>query len=135
MKIIDFDAKGNVVRFYLGDDDCNDYHGDDWDDIPYECNAGEVYDEYIKGHVDISFPWEYAILEPCHGEFGSSGFSKEDMRTRQVPCLIAVPKEVYGDSWVLDDFKRWVGADKTIKFYFGDKMEPREELVLFDRES
>ena len=31
MKIIDFDEKGNVVRFYLGDDNCEDYWGDDWD--------------------------------------------------------------------------------------------------------
>ena len=47
MKIIDFDKKGNVVRFYLGKDDLNDYWGDDWNDVPYEHNAGTVYDEFI----------------------------------------------------------------------------------------
>ena len=29
MKIGDFDRKGNVIRFYLVKDDCNDYWGDD----------------------------------------------------------------------------------------------------------
>ena len=48
MKIIDFDKKGNVVRFYLGEDVCNDYWGDDWNDAPYEHNAGTVYNRYVK---------------------------------------------------------------------------------------
>ena len=43
MKIIDFECTGNVVRFYLGKDNEKDYHGDDWNDTPYECNAGTVY--------------------------------------------------------------------------------------------
>ena len=57
MKIIDFSKKGNVVRFYLGEDNCKDYWGDDWNDFPYEHNAGCVYDEYIAGIVDIAFPF------------------------------------------------------------------------------
>ena len=71
-KIIDFEVKGNVVRFYLGNktDEWgwtnknykdrngntpdwlkpNDtYYGDDWDDVPYEHNAGLVYDKFVKG--------------------------------------------------------------------------------------
>ena len=34
-KIIDFQRKGNVVRFFIGPDECNDYWGDDWDEV--EC--------------------------------------------------------------------------------------------------
>lgn len=30
MKIIDFERKGNLVRFYLGDDDLVEWYGDDW---------------------------------------------------------------------------------------------------------
>lgn len=45
MKIIDFERKGNLVRFYLGDDDLEEWYGDDWNDTPYEHNAGQVYDE------------------------------------------------------------------------------------------
>lgn len=29
MKIGDFDRKGNVIRFYLVSNDCQDYWGDD----------------------------------------------------------------------------------------------------------
>ena len=53
--IIDFERKGNVVRFYIGDTNAN-YHGDDWNDRPYEHNAGTVYDRYIDHYVDIAFP-------------------------------------------------------------------------------
>lgn len=43
MKIIDFERKGNLVRFYLGDDDLVEWYGDDWNDTPYEHNAERVY--------------------------------------------------------------------------------------------
>lgn len=33
MKIIDFERKGNLVRFYLGDDDLAEWYGDDWNEI------------------------------------------------------------------------------------------------------
>ena len=29
MKIIDFETKGNVIKFYLGENSCDDYWGDD----------------------------------------------------------------------------------------------------------
>ena len=41
MKIVDFKKEGNIVRFYLGET-INGIYGDDWDDTPYEHNAGEV---------------------------------------------------------------------------------------------
>lgn len=121
MKIIDFDRKGNVVRFYLGADDCDDYWGDDWDDAPYDCNAGSVYDRYITGFCDIAFGFDDTVLEPCNGILNCY-YSKADMKDRKVPCLIVVPQEVIGDGWDLDNFARWVGADGIRKFYFGDEM-------------
>ena len=30
MKIIDFEKKGNVVRFYVGSDNLENYYGDDF---------------------------------------------------------------------------------------------------------
>ena len=59
MKIIDFDKKGNVVRFYLGPTNKNDYWGDDWSDKPYEENAGSV-----------------------------SNCSKEDLKNEKLPCVV-----------------------------------------------
>lgn len=122
-KIIDFERKGNVVRFYLGADDCSDYWGDDWDDAPYDCNAGTVYDEYVSGVKDIAFPFDSLVLEPSSDWNGSnSHYSKEDMKNRVVPCIIVVPKEVCADSWK-DRFCDWIGADGIKKIYFGDLEE------------
>ena len=124
MKIIDFEKKGNVVRFYLGADDCSNYWGDDWDDAPYDCNAGMVYKDYVAGHRDVSFPFDDLILEPRDGVFVCE-FSKQDMKMRKVPCIISVPQELAESSW-RDDFPYWVGGDGVTKFYFGDAMEPSE---------
>ena len=146
MNIIDFEKKGNVVRFYLGEktpewgwtnpnykdytgktptwlEPQDLYYGDDWDDYPYEHNAGSVYDEFIKGHCDVAFDFDDLVLEPCDGEHNSE-WCKEDMRDRYVPCIIVVPKEVYGESSWDDSFAKWASADGIKKYYFGDQMEP-----------
>lgn len=122
MQIIDFKKKGNVVRFYLGDATAH-YWGDDWNDRPYEHNAGQVYEEFIKGYKDIAFDFDDLVLEPANGAWNhNSRWSKEDMIARRVPCIIVVPKEVYQDSWD-DSFDSWTGADGIKKYYFGDEME------------
>ena len=61
MKIIDWESKGNVIRFILGEDNDIAYWGDDWNDKPFEHNAGSVYSEFVKGYCDISFPFDYVI--------------------------------------------------------------------------
>lgn len=86
MKIIDFLKYGNVIRLYYGEDDCNDYWGDDWDDAPYEHNAGGVYNKYIKGYVEFAFPLDFAITEPADC-YCNSPYSKEDMKNRKIPCI------------------------------------------------
>lgn len=140
MKIIDFNRKGNVVRFYLGDDDCKDYWGDDWNDRPYEDNAGTVYEQYVKGYKDMSFPFDALVLEPCTNEY-SSHYSKEEMKRRLVPCIVVIPAEAVkphmdGDgwlnSWVDDRFSRWVGSSEACRFYFGDPMEP--DVIVSEKE-
>lgn len=121
MKIIDYAKKGNVVRFYLGEDSLTDWYGDDWDDCPYEHNAGEVYERFVAGHADIAFSFDKLVLEPCDGAWNSD-YTKEDMIKRLVPCIIVVPAELAADSWH-DDFAHWVGVDGVQKYYFGDRME------------
>ena len=121
MKIIDFEKKGNVVRFYLGAADCGSYWGDDWGDSPYDSNAGKVDDKYITGICDKAFPFDDLVLEPCDVCYGCD-FSKEDMKSRRVPCIIVVPQELAETSWETD-FPHWVGADGVTKFYFGDHMD------------
>jgi hypothetical protein len=125
-KIIDFERKGNVVRFYLGADDCEDYWGDDWNDAPYDCNAGRVYERYITGVKDVAFPFDALVLEPSSEWIGDVFHrSKEDMKKRIVPCIIIVPKELCEDSWC-ERFGDWVGADGVKKIYFGDPVEVLE---------
>lgn len=146
MKIIDFERKGNVVRFYLGEKtkdwgwtnpDYKDYngetpshlephetyYGDDWDDRPYECNAGTVYGEFVKGIKDIAFDFDDIVLEPCDGML-NSGWCKDDMVARKVPCIIVISKEDADHDFWRDDFAYWLGADCAKKYYFGDEMEP-----------
>lgn len=125
MKIIDFEKKGNVVRFYLGKDDLEKWWGDDWDDTPYEHNAGEVYAEFVSGHKDIAFPFDDLVLEPCNGAYNSE-YCKDDMIARRVPCIIVVPKEIADTSWDTS-FAHWAGADGVKRYYFGDRMEADEE--------
>lgn len=127
-KIIDFKIVGNnCVRFFLGKDNCNDYWGDDWDDRPYEHNAGGVYDKFIVGTRDMYFDIDDKLIEPRCGTLNSV-FSKEDMKDRKVPCVIHIPgskfKYPYEKDWT--SFTSWAGADdKDItKFYFGDFLAP-----------
>lgn len=144
MQIIDFEKKGNIVRFYLGEKTADwgwtrsdykqeykgelktpdwlkpsdTYYGDDWDDRPYEHNAGKVYSEFIKAYSDVIFDFDDLVLEPCDGEYNSF-YCKDDMVNKIVPCIIAVPKDIAKDNWSTD-FRYWVGCAGIKKYYFGD---------------
>lgn len=121
MQIIDVERKGNLVRFFLGEN--GEQWGDDWDDAPYDCNAETVYSEYVKEIKDVAFPFESIVLEPCDGVTNCQ-YSKQDMIKRIVPCLVVVPDELHKEDYFMsDDFNRWVGADGVLRYYFGDEME------------
>lgn len=132
MKIIDFEKKGNVVRFYLGNNQLNEWYGDDWDDAPYEHNAGLVYDEFVEAHRDVVFPFDWTVLEPSESWAwnGNSPYCKDDMRNRKVPCIVAIndPEKTY------DNFNIAAVNATSKRFYFGDTMEPSEKITVFDHE-
>ena len=86
MKIIDWERRGNVVRFVLGDDQLTDWWGDDWNDAPWDCNAGAVYREFVRGHVDLAFAFDAEIHEAGHDEFNTR-WTKDHMVARHVPFL------------------------------------------------
>lgn len=106
LKIIDWKREGSVIRLYLGGAALKEWWGDDWNDIPYEHNAGTVYDEYIKACADIivedEFLGDLKITEPCEA-FDNSPYSKKDFINRTVPILIISKGE------------------KEIKIFMGDK--------------
>ena len=123
MKIIDFEIKGNMVKFLLGAQDLEEWWGDDWNDCPYEHNAGSVYKQYISGERILVFGWDDLVYEPCVGE-RNSRYSKEDMMKRKVPCVCVLREEHQSESdyyWLFSDI---LGNENVIKYYFGDEMDP-----------
>ena len=70
--------------------------GDDWDDAPYEHNAGEPYeydddpmaDNTDRGHIRYLayMDWNYWIQEPKSG-YHNSRYSVEDINNGAVPWL------------------------------------------------
>lgn len=153
MKIIDFDKKGNIVRFYLGEKTeewgwtnpeyknykgetpdwlkpQDKYYGDDWDDAPYDCNAGQVYDEFIKGHIDVAFPFDCVVFEPCDGGDWNTNcrWCKDDMRAELIPCIVA-QKIFDGDYAWKYDYNRVVARKDSAKIYFNMDEEELKKLV------
>lgn len=120
-QIIDWETKGNVVRFYLGTN--GEQWGDDWNDIPFEHNAGRVYEEFQKGFKDIAFEFGDTIIEPDYG-YSNSPYDKEMMVKRNIPCLIVIKEKDYPeDGWKITTFGAWLGYKKAKKYYFGDRLE------------
>ncbi len=118
--IVDFKSFGNVIRFYLGTaDQFKEAHGDDWDDRPYEHNAGTVYDRYITGFIDIGFNGDITVFEPCDGEWNSH-WSKFDFKARKCPVIAAA--EIPIDDWVLS-FKDLLTREKVLRIYMGDTLK------------
>lgn len=130
MKIIDcLEDKRNVIRFFLGENDLEEWYGDDWDDAPYEHNAEEVYERFIKGVLDVFLPWECCVLFPCDGA-DNSPYSKEDMVKRRIPCAIIVPKEEYEYEWEVWKFEDYKGNDNVMKIYYGDKLKETWDKIV-----
>jgi len=132
LKIIDFEKRGNVIRFYCGKDNCDDYWGDDWNDRPYEHNAERVYSEYIEEYIDVAVDMDYHVMEPADDwrYNNNTPFSKEDMKKRSVPCIIVVPED---DSYVSEEFNRYAVSDNVDKIYFGDSIEKLNKYTILKR--
>ena len=120
--IIDCQKKGNVVRFYLGNDP--EYCGSGWNKYSYEDNADLVKSEYILGYKDISFPFDFSVLEPSDRGRGESHYCRNDFKKGIVPCIIVADPIKSGDSWGDSDFDRVLGYKDVKKYYFGDDMVP-----------
>ena len=125
MKVIDWEKKGNAVRFYLGRNSCAGWYGDDWNDRPYDCNAGRVYKKFICGWADICFPFGDGVFEPsdCGGE---TPFAKKDFMTGALPVIIDVPER----TMAADRRFSWndaAGAPAGVSFRIGDGDETLRE--------
>ena len=120
--IIDCKKKGNVVRFYLGNNP--EYCGNGWGKYPYEDNAEPVRKEYILGYKDISFPFDSSVLEPSDRHRGESHYCRNDFKKGIVPCIVVANPVECGDTYEDGDFDRILGYKNVEKYYFGDPMTP-----------
>jgi len=114
LEVIDFERKGNLVRLYLGEN--GEQWGDDWNDAPYQSNAGKVYDKFVQHYFDIVFPFDCDIIET-----ESFNVSKQNMMNREVAAF-KIAKE---------------GGIKAL-IYFGDTLkditqipEVRKAVVIY----
>ena len=116
MKILDFECFGNIVKLYLGET-VDGIYGDDWNDTPYEHNAGTVYDKFYTDTVEIAFPLSTNVYEPCFG-YDNSPYCKNDFLFRKVPFLLFGQ---LNDAWKYSDFEYLLDNVSTLnKLYIGD---------------
>lgn len=124
MKIIDFRhvIGANAVRFYLGRADLPCWHGDDWNDIPWELNAGPVYSRFIAAWCDVVFPEDGLVMTPRDLP-EAAGICKLDMVERLSPCVVYAPPALCDrlENWPCPyNFSFLCGVDGVRRFYFGD---------------
>jgi len=110
LKVIDWKNGGFALRLYLGREDLKDWHGDDWDDAPWQDNAGQVYEEFVEYYIDIILPEEAKVWEPggCYEVY----LSKEQIIKRELPVII----DLLGTCWSYDNALQ---NKNTIKIYIG----------------
>ena len=129
--VIDIAQKGNVVRFYLGkkegkwgwtNPDYRDgdgkvpdwlrpsdtYYGDDWDDAPYQHNAGPVYDEFIRGFIDISFPYDCTLITSVDDADYTPKYTMNDVVDGKIPALLVFPATF--NPWQHRDYDNYPGG-------------------------
>lgn len=123
MKVMDCEAKGNVIRLYYGEDGINDYYGDDWGDRPLS-NCGLVYDRFTSGTADIAFPFTCAVLAPENDwKYGGDvPYSKEDFKQRTAPCLVVLPEDTVEAEWD-PTYSRFIGSEQALRIYYGDGID------------
>lgn len=118
-KILDFECFGNIVKLYLGET-VEGIFGDDWNDTPYEHNAGCVYDEFYTDTVEIAFPLSTQVYEPCFG-YDNSPYCKNDFLFRKVPFLLFGQ---LNEAWKYSNFEYLLENVPTLnKLYIGDDWE------------
>lgn len=71
-----------LVIQWVSKEHTKDMWGDDWNDHPYECNAGDIYDEYVDttDYVVLKPGWVYEELE----EFGKYNRNTQEFQWRGI---------------------------------------------------
>ena len=118
-EIIDYECKGNAIRFYLGKNGTQ--WGDDWGD-PFD-NAGTAYQKYWAATIDLYVGTDYTVLTPKDISYNYySGYSKEKMMHRCFPCVVLMPDSAKDDYYEFTFDKCQGHADAT-RFYCGEDLQ------------
>ncbi len=120
--IVDFELYSNQLVLFLGKPNIADYHGDDWDDSPYDCNAGTVYREYYEDMVILNFDENFEVIEPKYG-YLNTPYCKNDMKNKKVPCILyqnvnLLPAHKYynfAEAWASKGYNEIYMGDKISK--------------------
>lgn len=131
MKIIDWETKGNVIRFYLGEEDDVCYWGDDWDNASFLHNAGLVYGNYVEGVAEIYVPFGCVVHNPTDEE---QVITKEDFKEMEYPCLIVT--DTYEVLYDREDYWKYANMNPEYSyaryFYLNDRLEPGTYVLSED---
>lgn len=107
--LIDVCWRGNALRLYFGYS-VEEIYGDDWDDIPYESNCGQVYSEYVTCVLDVLIPFNYTVVDIADDlYYENSKYCRNDFKVGELPLF-----------WIVD---YGITDYDDIKFYMGDKKE------------
>ena len=105
-QIIDIQAKGHLLRLYVGAN--GDQYGDDWDDAPYEHNAGPVYDKFVERYVDVVIPFDYHLEEPSSYSLNYGYLKYEQFIKGSIPRFQIYREEL---------------GELVLPIYFGDDVD------------
>ena len=150
-KIIDWELKGNTVKFYLGKETEDwgwvnpnykrkengeyvrpnwleprkDFYGDDWNDRPWQDNAGQVYEQFVYATRTMYFDFDDVVFENT-----TNNYCKDDFKSGKIPFLAVLRKGYNDENAYYFDFNDIIGAKGVECFYFGDSLEP--DSILSD---
>lgn len=94
LRVLDAEVSEHCVRFYLGTEKTyqeGKFHGNDWNDSPFDCNAGTIYPVYCKAILDIYFEWD-TVVRDAPPVSGPIYWSKNDIKAKRY-ALVYVEKE------------------------------------------
>lgn len=126
------DGVGGAVRLYLGKPTTQwaAWTGDDWDDAPYEYNAGLVYPEYVVARALVTLKHGVRYWEPCSYALTPMGWTKNDMKSQRVPMLR------FDGSDIRFMFGKGTGiicTRKKLWFYMGEALERFCEMGVVEQ--
>lgn len=120
--------------------DIKDYWGDDWNDAPYEHNAGRVYERYVQMKVHYK-PFNCIAVQPCDIHDPNSKWCKEDFKKERTPCLLLVPHSLLEefdlsekhttkndfireyDDWYKFTYDKFLGREGITEIYFNETFD------------